>query len=185
VKGFSFSDRLVTLNAMLGFGTPVGLMGGVLELNPVSGLAFGAGAGTNSAGLQLAVLARGRPFVWDRPRRALAITLGVALATGPYRAETFDPLFGSMDHSGLADQRVVHGFEQVYWAQPDVGFELQAKSGFHLVVAQGAALPLGYRGEHCRLAVSNAPTACGSGPVRGTSKPETLWTMTVTLGYAL
>ena len=185
VKGFGFSERLATLNAMMGFGTPLGLLGGTLELNPASGLALGAGAGMNAEGLQLAVLARGRPLAWEREKRALALTLGVALATGPYRPFGFDPLFGSLDHSGMADQRVVHLYDRVHWLQPDAGFELQAKSGFHFVVSQGVALPLGYSGEHCELAVSGAAAACSSGPARGATKPDTLWTITVMVGHAL
>ena len=185
VKGFGFSERVATVNAMMGFGTPLGLVGGTLELNPVSWLALGAGAGMNGEGLQLAVLARGRPWAWERKKRALALTLGAALATGPHRPFAFDPLFGSLDHSGTANQRVEHVFDRVYWFQPDAGFELQAKSGFHLVVSQGVAFPLGYSGEHCEFAKSDVPTACASGPSRGASKPDTLWTVTVMVGHAL
>jgi hypothetical protein len=184
---FEFSDHFLTVNAMLGLGTPVGLIGGTIEINPVSRLALGLGAGTNTEGLQLAALVRSRPFAWARPKRALAITLGAALAAGPHRPFDFDPAFGSLDHRSPEERArdVDEAYERVYWLQPDVGFELQAKSGFHLVVSQGVAVPLGHSGHHCDFRLSGERTVCPNAGTPREAQPQAFWTVTVMLGFSL
>ena len=176
---FEFSDHLISVNAMLGFGTPVGLIGGTVEINPISPLALGVGAGTNTEGLQLALLARARPFAWAREKRAFAITVGVAFATGPYGPNLSDVMVTGIDHSTPEERarEVDEAYERVYWLQPEVGFELQAKSGFHLVVASGPAYPLAYSGHHCVFSQSGEPAECP----RETA-PQTLGSATIVLG---
>jgi hypothetical protein len=178
---FDFSDRPISVNAMLGFGTPVGLIGGTVEINPLSRLALGVGAGTNTEGLQLALLARARPFAWPREKRALAIRVGAAFSTGPYGPDLTDVMVMGIDHSSPEERarEVDDAYERVYWLQPDVGFELQAKSGFHLVIASGVAVPLAYSGHHCTFSQSGVPAACPRAVA-----PQTLPTSMIVLGFA-
>ena len=180
----SFADHPLTLDGIVGAGTPVGALGASLMGNLAAWAAVGAGVGVNSQGPQLAVLTRVRPGVWERPRRALALPVGLSFSAGPYKTPDIDLLFGSMDHSGFEPDKRIAAFDWVYWLQPDVGFELQAGSGFHLLTALGAAIPVGFSGMHCENE-NGAAADCNTGYIQGPSKPTTLWTLTVALGAAV
>lgn len=59
-----FDDRTLHLGIGTGLGTPVGLIGVLVEANVLDGLAVGAGAGVASWGPAGGAFMRLRPFVW-------------------------------------------------------------------------------------------------------------------------
>lgn len=167
-----FSAAVVTVNGEVGFGAPVGLIGGVVEVNPASFIALGAGAGTNDRGLQLAATTRWRIFYWERPKRALAIPVGIGFATGPSAGRMRLELL-------LLDTSRRQSFERVDWLQLDGGFELLNKNGFHLVLSSGVALPIHESGGTCTVKdVDGSESRCDA-------QTGLLETFTVMLGYAL
>jgi len=183
-RPFTFTDRPLTIDAVLGLGTPVGIIGGIVQYDVARWLALGAGAGANIAGLQLAALARLRPFTWERPWGTIGIELGGALSTGAYG--------GQLDVGPLISDRPPDPDEQVYsnswlaWAQADVGFELKTRGGFHLIAAEGLGWPLNASSGHCARQDTGAPVACDPSHLSGGSYPELLNPIfTLMLGWSL
>jgi hypothetical protein len=115
---------------------------------------------------------RWRILYWERPKRALAIPFGIGFATGPSVGRM------PVGDVGISGRRQTQSFERVDWLQLDVAFELQQKSGFHLVVAGGVASPIGYWGQSCTVTESDATSICYA-------QPELIETLTVMFGYAL
>ncbi len=128
-RTFDFTDRPIAFGLGMGIATPVGLIGLLGDYTPEPHVAIGGGIGTNLQGMQATVLMRGRPFVWPRRSRVLAITLGGAFSTGPYREADF----------GLGEARAIQSTDRANWIQLDVGFELRNRTGFQLLVATGGA----------------------------------------------
>ena len=128
-RTFNFTDRPGAFGIGMGIATPVGLVGLLGDYTPDPHVAIGGGIGTNLQGMQGTVLLRGRPFVWPRRSRVLAITLGGAFSTGPYREADF----------GLGEGRAIPSTDRANWIQFDVGFELRNRTGFQLLVASGGA----------------------------------------------
>jgi hypothetical protein len=94
--------------------------------------------------MQFAAIVRARPFVWKRAKRALAIEIGTAFSTGPHNP--FEIGLGeSPEHK--------YRLNRAYWQQLEVGFELQARTGFHLITALGAAFLLNGDDAECEATV--------------------------------
>lgn len=178
VPPFDFTDRPLTIDAVFGLGTPVGFAGGAVEYDLARWLALGAGAGTNTAGLQLAAMGRVRPFTWQTRWGALGIEVGSALARGPYGGQ---PALGV----GLAvTQRYAN--DHLTWAQFDIGFELKSRSGFHFVAAEGIAFPLDAQSGQCVAADTGESVTCDRDRVAVGGYPEwTPFVLTVMLGWSL
>jgi hypothetical protein len=157
---FQFTDHPAVIDGVVGFGTPVGLIGAALQYDLASWLAIGAGAGTNIAGLQLAALTRLRPWTRTTPALASGVTLGLALATGKYGGRFASGGLVNVDHSYA--QRYVVG--QIGWAHLDLGWELKMRSGFHLLAAGGVAMPIGAEGGHCEDRNTGARGECSDYP---------------------
>lgn len=179
---FGFDDRPFGVNATLGFGTPVGLAGVIVEYSPLPWLAMGTGAGTNLDGLQLAALGRIRPLYWEKPNRVFAIALTMAVATGPY--SSWDDISTSVEdllgNSNTQYARLDHAL----WLQPEAQFEYEARSGFHLVVSgAGAAFLLNSHAAECRDRVTHARVACDA--AAGGTIATTIAAFTIELGYTL
>jgi hypothetical protein len=177
---FGFDDRPFGVNATLGFGTPVGLAGVILEYSPLPWLAVGTGAGTNLDGLQLAALGRIRPLYWEKPNHVFAIALEAAVATGPY--SSWDDLSASF---GDGDSKTQYArLDHALWLQPEAQFEYEARSGFHLVVSgAAAAFLLNSHAAECRNRVTDARVACDA--AAGGTMATTIQAFTIELGYTL
>jgi hypothetical protein len=169
---------------MLGAGTPVGLIGGVVEYSFLDPVALGAGVGTGAAGPQGAVILNLRPFFWNGRLAAQAIGASVAWSMGNWDSRGFDPLLGSLDHRSAEvramDQHGTSSFAQ--WLELDAGYELRTRGGFVLRVASGLAWLVTPGDVQCRIRNGNeVPCSAGS-----TTKPfsQSIPTFTLSLGYA-
>ena len=165
-----FDDRPWTFETMLGFGTPVGLLGGVLEYTPADVFSFGAGAGFGPGGLEGGVLFDVRPFRWGKTTKAHALSIGGAYSVGGWTD------FWQTVDQGLSDPHYASGFAQ--WAQFDVGYELRARGGFSFRVATGAAWMLNPGNVSCRSGVG---TPCTLDPYGN----DPIFTLSVSIGYSL
>jgi hypothetical protein len=169
-----FTDRPLTLNAVVGVATPVGEIGVLGEYSITSRFTVGAGAGANLYGPAFGVVGGYRALFFERASaQALAIRLG--LSEGPYQTPSW--LFGLLENQQVV--KVTH----TYWVQAEAGYELLASSGFHLLVATGIAMPFAASDARCDNAVgvgTNQP--CGD-LIDKVYAP--LWTFTVALGFGV
>ena len=179
---FGFDDHPLKLNATVGFGTPVGLAGAIVEYSPLPMLAVGAGAGTNIDGLQLAVLGRIRPLYWETPKRVFAIALTAAVAEGPYSSED-DLAAATGDLMGLPKTHYAW-LDHAWWFQPELQFEYETRSRFHLVAtAIGFAFLLNASAAQCKERPMNPGVTYDE--TGGCTLDRTIGAFTVELGYSL
>ena len=166
-----FTDRPIAIQLRYGLDTLVGLVGLAASYDIEDHLAIGAGFGANFAGLQLAALARVRPFIWGRST-LLSLAFEGAFSSGPGR----DPPFQLDLGYGEGPSGTLH-WRRISWLQGEVVFELRTHSGFSLTVGIGKAVPIHFQGTSC---------AGDSGwcSVNANSKFGTLWTQTTGVGYA-
>ena len=165
-EGTRFTDRPLTLNAIIGIATPVGELGIMSEYSVSSRFAIGAGAGTNLYGIELGVEGLYRLLLSERGA-AHALSIGLAFSEAPYER----PLDGSGDDW---DVRSKH----TYWTQTDVRYEFLASYGFKLSIATGVALPVAVTDTEC---YRSATGSCNNGGDSIAYAP--LWTLTIALGY--
>jgi hypothetical protein len=157
-KPFGFADRPLSLNGAMGFGTPVGLAGAILEYSPLPWFAAGAGAGTNFEGLQLAALVRVRPIYWETQKDAFGIGLFAAFAGGPF---TSDDDLDVADFMGDGHETQFSRLDHALWFQPELQFEWTRSSGFHLVATGlGFAYLLNGDDQRCVEYKTRAPVQC-------------------------
>ena len=179
---FGFDDHPLSVNATFGFGTPVGLAGVVVEYSPLPMLALGLGAGTNIDGLQLAALGRLRPLYWETPERAFAIALTAAVAEGPYSSEDDLAAFTG----GLMGLPNTHyaWLDHALWFQPELQFEYETRSHFHLAVTGiGFAFLLNGGAAQCKELPMNPGVTYDETP--GCAMNRSIGAFTVELGYSL
>ena len=165
-------DQPFHLEARLGGGTSVGLIGVVGEWNVVDVLALGVGVGFNEWPV-FGAGARVRWPVGTFAKHQHAFTLEVDYSRGKYAGM---PSFGSVClHSESCDVRLDPA--TAHWIQSEVGWELRTLSGFTLRLAVGAAWLLNSIDWRCTK--DDQPTPC-QGKQGETSIPVS----TVALGYA-
>jgi hypothetical protein len=133
---FRFTRRPLSLNAVVGVGSPVGGFGGVVEYSVASRFALGVGAGAGwydggyvrfPGPLQLAALARYRIFVHEGVSDAQAFALVGAFASGRF----IYPFLPGNDTSYVD--------ERAYWVQGALEYELQKGNGFRFTAGAGFA----------------------------------------------
>lgn len=133
---FHFTTRPLTLNLMLGLGTPVGGFGAIAEYSFTRRLAFGAGFGASwidgdrarvLGPVQLGALARYRLILDEEANSAHGLDVVGAFSTGHY---TYPALPGN-------DQS--YDSEQAYWVQAALEYELLDRSGFRFAIGVGVA----------------------------------------------
>lgn len=173
---FKFNDRPLTIDGVVGFGTPVGLIGAALQYDLASWFTVGAGAGTNIAGLQLAALTRFRGELAATPERASAIAFGASFSSGPFGQS---PEWLNVDHS--YSERYL-GVGRMSWVGLDAGIELKRRSGFHLLAAGGLAIPLEPDRGHCEDASTGLRVACYD--FAPGEKPHVVLAITFMLGFS-
>jgi len=180
---FDFDQRRLAVGAMLGFGTPVGLVGVVAMYTPVTPVSLGVGAGTNDHGLQLSAMATLRPFSWARRNAAHAISLTPAWSTGPWKAFHLDL---GMAHDGPEEraQYLRHAVDQAHWLQFDGSYELMTRGGFWLRAGYGAAWMLNPGDAHCEFLQTGDDAPC-QGNVKGDEPDSGIITVTIVLGTTL
>ena len=179
---FGFDDRPLTVNATIGFGTPVGLAGAIVEYSPLPMLAIGVGAGTNIEGPQLAVLGRIRPLYWETPKRVFAIALTATVAEGPYSSE--DDLAASAGNLMGLPKTHYATLDHALWFQPELQFEYATRSHFHLAVtAIGFAFLLNANAAQCHERPMNPGVTYDE--TGGCAMGRTIGAFTVELGYSL
>jgi hypothetical protein len=170
-----FTDRPVTIQIRGGIGTTVGLIGLIATYDVENHLALGVGAGTNVAGLQLALFARVRPFIWEnsRTRTLRALAFEGSFSTGPGVIRSIDlPMGGPPGPSGT-----LH-WNRVSWIQGEVVYEVRTVSGFSFTVGSGLAVPIHSQGPWC----SDDAQWCS---LNARSSAEVLPTATVGIGHDL
>ena len=185
VRPTHFTDRPLALEAMLGAGTPVGLVGGVLEYSLVDPVAIGAGVGTGVAGPEGAVILNLRPLFWNG-RAAHAIGATLAWSGGNWDDSPVEilPDMGHQSSEARAlEQHRTYTFAQ--WVQVDAGYELRTRGGFSLRVAYGVAWLAAPGDYQCRVR-NGTEVPCSAGQQENTPKPfsVSIPTMTLSLGYA-
>lgn len=163
----TFDVRRLAIEGHIGFGTPVGAIGGIVEYAPVPifGLGVGAGAGSGPSDgnhFHGALVARLRPL--RGPKDALVI--GLAYSAGGYQRFHLNFGEGSDSSVGRADW--------AHWAQADLGWERRSPKGFLIRLSLGGAAMLNPADLRCP---GFSASSCGS-------HSETLVTFDVTLGYA-
>jgi len=165
-----FSDRPLMIQLRGGIDTLVGLIGLTASYDIGNRLALGAGFGTNAAGLQLAVFARVRPFIWEngRTRTLRALAFEGSFSTG----STVMAMAATM-----ADASAAQHWSRVSWVQGEVVYEVRTVSGFSFTVGSGVAVPVHSQGPWC----SGEVEWC-SRNARSSAQP--LPTITVGIGYA-
>ncbi len=167
-----FSRRRLAIEAHLGFATPVGALGAVVEYSVTPFLGLGAGFGVGSGpedgnNLHGALLTRFRPF----RGKTNALELGAAYSFGGFRK--FELNIGDSPPPNVADRA-----DWAHWAQFDIGWEHRAEKGFLMRLSLGGAVLL-----------DPADLQCGSSFVSGASScaptdHETLFTLDLAIGYA-
>jgi hypothetical protein len=167
----TFDVRRLAFEGHLGFGTPVGAIGGIVEYAPVPLLGLGAGAGygsgpSNGSHFHGALLARLR--LVRGPKDALV--LGLAYSTGGYQRF-------HLNLGGEGSERSEGTWPEaswVHWAQADLGWERRTPQGFVIRLSLGAAVLLNPADLRCP---SLSTSSCAS-------TSETLVTFDLALGYA-
>jgi len=170
-----FTDHPVNFQFRGGIDTPVGLIGLTAGYDVEDHLALGVGAGTNAAGLQLAVFARVRPFIWEnqRTRTLRALASEGSFSTGPGIVRSINlPVDGHTGTSGT-----LH-WNRVSWIQGEVVYEVRTVSGFSFMVGSGLAVPIRSQGPWC----SGDVQWCS---MNARSSADVLPTVTVGIGHDL
>jgi hypothetical protein len=155
-----FADKPLTINLVLGLGTPTGEIGGTAEYSFVDSFAAGVGVGTNPWGTQLAVSGRFRLKKYEGPRVAHAFDFVAAFAMGQYSDLMIGDLSGNL-------------MERAYWVQVDLDYEF-LRSGFHFATGIGLAFLAG---------TSNVRRMCGD--YCPPDPPDVFPTMHLTLGFGI
>jgi hypothetical protein len=119
-----FAARAVTVEARFGLGAPTGVLGLAVTYSPLPALGFDCGAGTNTAGLQVACSLQGRLVLGSRERSlgrrwARALTLSSGFSAGRYTASHWFEALTAVDGPGPAEL----DFARAYWWNTDVGAE--------------------------------------------------------------
>jgi hypothetical protein len=161
------------VEARVGGGTTVGLVGVVAEWNVAEVLALGAGIGTNGWPV-VGASARARLPVWRTSKYQQALTLEPGYSRGKYQGGA-DLYPGACLHSDRCLVELVP--ETVHWLQAEVGWELRARSGITFRAATGAAWLMNSIDWRCTK--EGEPAAC-----EGKSAETTLSVLTLALGYA-
>lgn len=166
-KGRSeWSIRPLSLDVIAGLGTPVGYIGGGVDVAPVNWLSVGAGMG-ESTGLQIAVWG-GVRLVGNEHQ---ALGLRAVFSTGPFEGAPW-PNLGENDY-----WRKVR---RAYWLSPEVGYELRTSGGFDFRVFGGGAVLLNPSDATCER--NGALIDCAD-PLSG-GRPNVVPYVGIALGYA-
>jgi hypothetical protein len=174
-RNVTFDERPYAAHGILGFGSPIGMVGADFEYNILDRLALGVGVGTGGNRFETALLARVRPFIFEEPKRAQAITLGFA---GCFATRATYPGLTPFDESRGA--HVDADIKPAYWIHAEVGYELRVRNGFSMFVNLGLAYLINqsdaicHRGAGCADDRTLAP---------GTLLPP-IFTLSVGLGLA-
>jgi hypothetical protein len=174
-RNVTFDERPYAAHAIIGFGSPIGMLGVDIEYNVLDRLALGVGAGTGGSRFETALLSRVRPFIFEEPKRAQAIAVGIA---GCFATSATYPGFTPFDESRGA--KVGADIKPAYWVHADVGYELRVRNGFSMFVSVGLAYLINqsdaicYRAAGCADDRTLAP---------GTVLPP-IFTLSVGLGVA-
>jgi hypothetical protein len=117
-------DRVLSINAQVGLGAPLGLGGIGLDLTPFRWFTIGAGvgysphSGSTGGGSQAALMSRLRyPF-----ENGTAIALGGGVSTGPYHASPF------MDY----ESHTVWTWDRAWWTNVELSIEHRWTNGVEL-----------------------------------------------------
>jgi hypothetical protein len=169
----SFSDHTIQLQAVVGFGTIVGLAGATVGVNLGERINVGGGMGANLLGLQLAGYCRLRPFVWQiqaAPDHVGALALELAYVRGPSR--------GVMFGGGFQGEQPDYSWKFVQWAQFGVFYEKIISTRFVTLIGGSLAFPIA--SSDCSATASDGSyIACDS-----TNKPKPLIGFTYAIGPA-
>jgi hypothetical protein len=152
--------RPLTINLVLGVGTPTGEIGGTAEYSFVDSFAAGVGVGTDPWGMQLAVSGRFRLKMDEGPHVAHAFDFVAAFATGPYSDLMIGDLSGNLK-------------ERAYWVQVGLDYEF-LRAGFHFATGIGLAFLAG---------TSNVMRMCGD--YCPPDPPGVFPTVHLTLGFGI
>jgi hypothetical protein len=180
----SFADRPFSLEAVVGLGTIVGSAGGIITYTPTRAVTFLAGAGCGFAlpCLQVGTGVRLRPIVFERARKAQAVTLGFGVSVGYYaydmpaqRTEGLNGIGGGGCNTDCQEALSQHDERRIplaRWVQLDIGYELRTDSGLTLFAGPGVAF-LTNRGD----CTENGGPCADPGPVA-------IPTLTGSIGFA-
>jgi len=169
----SFSDHTIQLQAVVGFGTIVGLAGATAGVNLGERINVGGGMGANLVGLQLAGYLRLRPLVWQiqsAPDHVGALAIELAYVRGPSRGV----LFGG----GFQGEQPDYVWKLVQWAQFGVFYEKMISTRFVTLIGGSLAFPIG-SSECSGTASDGSHIACES-----TNRPKPLIGFTYAIGPA-
>lgn len=175
-----FDDPAFSLEARVGFGTSVGLVGMVGEYSPVEPIALGTGIGMNQWGPIWEVHARLRPAIRASLNRTDAFTIEAAFSRGPYSAlpsllpgvcdgDPTDP------NDSCYDPHI--NAVEVSWIQAEAGWEFRLRSGFSFRLSTGLAHVISHPDWQC--SVNGQPAPCESKP-----PAQTVLAQTIAFGYA-
>jgi len=164
----TFDVRRLAIEGHLGFGTPVGAIGGIVEYAPVPVLGLGAGIGygsgpSNGNHFHGALVARLRPLRGAQN----ALVLGLAYSAGGYARFVLNLGEGPGDQARTA--------EWAHWAQVDLGWERRTPKGFLIRLSLGGAVMLNPGDLRCPG--SSSTSSCGF-------DSQNLLTMDLALGGA-
>ena len=133
---------VLSVEAQLGLGAPLGLAGAAAELG---GRSFGvsAGIGAGVSGMQWAATARYRLWVMD----SLNLSIGAGLSGGPY--EWVEPF--------IFDDPARKHWDLAVWGNGDVGVEVGSRVGLHVrgfagvgtILNRQAGVCVGDTAAHC------------------------------------
>jgi hypothetical protein len=197
----SWTDRRLVLEGMAGFGTPVGLVGAALRVEPIPWLSVGGGAGVSLGGAEYAGMLLGRIPLRADPDWLSALTLGGSYSIGGSYHHNPNPSCWVED---CRDRWVDSAYELAnpHWLGVELGAELRARSGLSLRGFAGLA-KLTNPGDvtcqnydrasndwlpgPCKAPLSDAPSSRDilvdiSGPP-GT--PDVIWVLGLAVGYAI
>jgi hypothetical protein len=138
-----------------GFGTPVGLIGLQLEHNLDEHLGIAVGTGYSIGGIQGAVEALARPFVWQR--NALLLTPG--LSVGRFEGNHLGFFPDGSRSSNAREYRVEPGF----WLNLGAAYEFRGDTGLLFRAYSGYSVLLNHGDLQCQTSAT-PPAPCANPP---------------------
>lgn len=134
-----FTERIVSLQGVIGLGSIVGNLGVVGVLTPHERVSLVAGAGVTPWGVQWGASLRLRPYVWLRRKSAQAITIAPGFSMGPWEkmgdhlngqetcSRRDDDDCGDGPFTSVPTDYYIRRIDRARWAQLDVGYELRTR----------------------------------------------------------
>ncbi len=150
----AWQSHPVALEAHLGIATPVGAIGMMLDVAPVSWLSLSCGFGVSTGGVQTACMGRPRLVI----RRSMGVHVGAGASMGAHEQNDLGsygvfgvPLAFLFGGGESPPDYTTYTWERTYWTNFEGGFEKRWDDGFALRGYIGLAHMLNFEDREYHL----------------------------------